>query len=388
MSCQANTDDVAPHTSRTENVVKECIDLNAAIDDNSPFACGNGSASDPYRISHEVELWYLGRQNITEITAKNWYEKHFRIIFKIDMDLLATEWNLPGFRPIGSCGLNDICNDADDVPFTGYFTGRDSSGIMHEIHGLSLNLTGEDGVGLFGRTGTNAELHYMHLKNATVEGQQRSGILVGYASDTLINNSFVAGNLEGTDKVGGLVGEMSTSEIRASYSTATITATTTSITEAYAGGLVGYMDGGSINTSYAIGAVTASSTTVSEIYAGGLVGYVDTNGNINNSYAVGLVTSTAVQDAYGGGLVGRVNSGQVNQSYAMGGVDVTSTGAANNAYAGGLVGSIDGGVGSTIENSYTVSPIQAIHQNGILGNGGGLIGQLAVVLYWLVRTIL
>ncbi len=293
ISCQANTDDIAPHTSRTENVVKECIDLNAAIDDNSPFACENGSASDPYRISHEVELWYLGRQNITEITAKNWYEKHFRIIFKIDMDLLATEWNLPGFRPIGSCGLNDICNDADDVPFTGYFTGRDSSGIVHEIHGLSLNLTGEDGVGLFGRTGTNAELHYMHLKRATVEGQQRSGILVGHASDTLINNSFVAGSLEGTDKVGGLVGEMSTSEIRASYSTATITATTTSMTEAY---------------------------------AGGLVGYVDTNGSINHSYAIGLVTSTATQDAYGGGLVGKVNSGQVNQSYAMGGADVTSTG--------------------------------------------------------------
>ncbi len=48
----------------------------------------------------------------------------------------------------------------------------------------------------------------------------------------------------------------------------------------------------------------------------------------------------------------------------------------SNAYAGGLVGSIDGGAGSTIENSYTVSPIQAIHQGDILGNGGGLIGEL------------
>ncbi|RZG46810.1 GLUG motif-containing protein, partial [Acinetobacter wuhouensis] len=156
---------------------------------------------------------------------------------------------------------------------------------------------------------------------------------------------------------GGLVGENS-GNIQESYAFGDVSASVKSsvidgatgadisssfeggvLTQAYAGGLVGVnignnysndtrnMDvpvgtGGNILDSYAVGSVTVTSS--GEAFAGGLVGsnglgfggYSSIGGDIQNTYATGLVTATgaSAEQTYAGGLLG-ANQIVVNYSY-------------------------------------------------------------------------
>ena len=107
-------------------------------------------------------------------------------------------------------------------------------------------------------------------------------------------------------------------EIVACYTTGTISATD------FIGGLAGFMSGGAstfIHSSHSTASVTS---TTSSTNVAGLVGRIAT-GSVTNSYAIGAVSTG------GGGLIGSNNSGTVTASYW----DTTTSGRATSALGTG-----------------------------------------------------
>ena len=85
----------------------------------------------------------------------------------------------------------------------------------------------------------------------------------------------------------------------------------------YVGGLVGHNDAGAISSSFAKGEVSSGKTS------GALVGLSENSATITYSYARGKVTASAENGARAGGLVGYNDDSKIENSYAVGGVDMT-----------------------------------------------------------------
>jgi hypothetical protein len=181
---------------------------------------------------------------------------------------------------------------------------------------------------LFNAFNTDARIFNLNVDTAE-GGVSGNGILSNSASTgTEIDNVHVTGDVQGTNVVGGLVGDNDGGTISNSSATVNVHGNN------YLGGLVGY-NGGTITNSHATGNVTGNN------YLGGLVG--ESLGSITNSYAEGNVSSviiinpmndlsdhdedTYVSDptlsgSYLGGLVGS-SEGSISDSWAEG--DVSST---------------------------------------------------------------
>ena len=246
----------------------------------------------------------------------------------------------------GGAGWQPIGNNSN--PFTATFDGKNNS-----ISYLYINRTtgaGSNRAGLFAAT-TGATLRNIQLLNVNINAASRAGALAGRVGEGTITNSYSTGDVSVTgNRAGGLVGQLSafgtaSGTISGSYSTADVSAA-----GGEAGGLVALLEGdenanASITSGYATGDVTATT------HAGGLVGRTEI-GNINQSYATGAVTASGAA-AKAGGLVGWFRSYAYGSSasavqvssnltacYATGPVSVTANGATATAKAGGLVGGI------------------------------------------------
>lgn len=234
-------------------------------------------------------------------------------------------------------GLNKKYIQVANIDLSGYsgegwtpirtFTGTYDGG-NYVIRGLEVKGEVNAYRGLFGRT-DNATISNVGLIDNKVTGQSNVGGLVGYANNSIIENSYATGLVEGSVDIGGLVGWAgSSTTITNSYATGSVTGlnrvgglvgraqSSTEISNSYATGEVN-----EIRNSYATGSVTATGG------AGGLVGYAK-NSSIKNSYATGSVEGAEVS----GGLVGWAQSiTEISNSYATG--EVKGIGR-----AGGLVG--------------------------------------------------
>ena len=195
-----------------------------------------------------------------------------------------------GWQPIGD----------EDNPFIGIFAGND-----HTLSNLTINRNDVDDVGLFGRTGSGAEITNLGLLNVniTISTSTVVGGLVGQNDRGIITNSYVSGSISGAsaDEIGGLVGRNEAGIISNSYAMGSVSGTST------VGGLVGLNEISQgepaiISNSYATVSVAGVSTV------GGLV--ATNRGNITNSYTTGSTTGSSSV----GGLIGS-NSGSVSQSY-------------------------------------------------------------------------
>jgi hypothetical protein len=236
-------------------------------------------------------------------------------------------------------------------------------------------------------------------------GQAKIGGLLGSGDwSVTINNSYSTGTVTGDEKVGGLVGELAGGYIEESYSTGEVFGRT----NGSIGGLVGYANSGSgwgtvrgitnnggtisalIESSYATGDVTQIGSGNDGGGVGGLVGRLF-SGTILNSYATGDVLGETTV----GGLVGKVEQygensgltlenseqpyfnyyGLIKNSYAAGSINNGYNGANR---LGGLVGSFNGG---KIVNSYATGGGIGIdassgcdHIGGLVGDGSGGAG--------------
>jgi hypothetical protein len=244
---------------------------------------GDGTSATHYQITDVYGLQGIGSSGMLG--------NHYTLANNINASGTSS-WNGgAGFTPIGNVS----------TMFTGTFDGGG-----HTVSGLIIkrSITDDSGnyVGLFGRT-SGAVLSNIGLVNASVQGNQYVGGLVGYAGgNSSINNSYAAGSVTGYMNVGGLAGQVEFgSSIDSSYATGTVSGDYT------VGGLAG-TNSGQINNSYAIASAQSNKGAV-----GGLVGQnFDT---INNSYATGRVTGNTFWTSDIGGLVGMQSSGTITNSY-------------------------------------------------------------------------
>jgi hypothetical protein len=207
---------------------------------------GDGSSSNPHVVTTVDELQAMNSSLSAEYVLGN------------DINASETEnWNNgAGFTPIGN-----------GVEFSGSFDGKGFS-----VDGLYINRPNTTGVGLF------------------------AGVNLGDIKNIGVTNI----DIQGSDKVGGLVGNNTgSSNITNSYSTGNVTG------EAHVGGLFGFNDGGDIMNSYSSGSLSGDRNV------GGLVGYNYNGANIMNSYSLGSVTGNQSL----GGLVGDNYNATVTDSY-------------------------------------------------------------------------
>ncbi len=218
-------------------------------------------------------------------------------------------WGASGWNPIGASGYSNS--------FGGNFDGQG-----HTISNLYINRNSEY-QGLFGYVvgdnRDNAKIINVNLVNVDITGAYRTGALIGKAEFTHIENASSSGKVVGTDKVGGLVGEMddSIATVKKSYSSADVSG------RVQVGGLVGYLSNSKIEQSYATGNVTGTNNNT-----GGLVGHSNI-ATIENSYSTGKVTGPNNI----GGLVGKNIESDITNSFW----DTETSGQATSA----------GGVGKT-----------------------------------------
>ncbi|HPS03688.1 MAG TPA: GLUG motif-containing protein, partial [Candidatus Sumerlaeota bacterium] len=139
--------------------------------------------------------------------------------------------------------------------FQGIFDGNGK-----RIIGLTINRSGENGVGLFGCIGTSGSVQNLILEGGGVAGKEYVGNLAGQVKGGRVESCAATGSISGVRLTGGLVGSNSSGTIENCCATGEVTGNSS------VGGLVGGNTQSFVRNSFATGAVTGSS------YVGGLVG--------------------------------------------------------------------------------------------------------------------
>ena len=207
-----------------------------------------------------------GKVIINNINQLQWMNQALNGNYELGSNIDASDtrnWNSGyGFKQIGDNSTTNI-----DTRFTGNFDGKG-----HVIDGLYINRPSEDYVGLFGFMYQNT-ISNTGLTSVDITGKNYVGAFIGriwaYSS---LSSLYITGKVTGTNRVGGLVGDMLDSTISNSYNAATVTGTSD------VGGLVGVLNSSSkIINSYAVGSVSGNQ------YVGGLVGK-NFSAALQNSY--------------------------------------------------------------------------------------------------------
>jgi len=279
------------------------------------FAGGSGTTEDPYLVENVVQLASVG----LDPTA------HYKQIADINVGVGSFRNRHTGWRPFPN--------------FTGTYDGNG-----HSLFNLQTHFSDFDNIGLFSKV-TGGTLTNIVLVNPSVKGKNKVGALVGEVSSKgkVIKVRVTGGKstpgaeptskVEGKEKVGALAGS--------SEGTISKTASTGINIEAtgyIVGGLVGYANGAgsSISDSYAINTLSSSATGS---FPGGLVGVIRFS-TIRNSYtassgARGVVSSntagTIINSYYNKELSAATIGGtaltpaQMKQQASFTGFDFTNT---------------------------------------------------------------
>jgi hypothetical protein len=198
------------------------------------YGGGSGTTEDPYQI------WTPEQMNTIGANPSDW-DKHFKLLFDIDMLSCSCSWNIIGNTT---------------KPFTGTFDGDG-----HLISRLHILESDQEKTGIFGI-----------ISGATI------------CNLGIVNSSFSSEITSGDREVGGLVGENQSGTIRSCYVSGSSSGYGT------IGGLVGY-NKGIITSCYSAGFVNGYG------YLGGLVG--SNEGTITACYSIGKGNDIT------GGLVGQ-----------------------------------------------------------------------------------
>src|SRR5690554_1745220 len=329
---------------------------------------GDGSVDNPYEIASLENLYWIAASEcfVPDPDQETRWSSHYIQTADIDASDTMNWFEGEGWNPIGYW-----ITSVDNQSFTGSYNGEN-----HTIEELYIYRPSIDGIGLFGNV-EGATIENLGLTNVSVTGNNTVGSLVGAQQTTSIINCYSTGIVIGTGYagyIGGLVGgQLDNSSIINSFSSVSVSGT--EYLE-YIGGLVGGQSNSVINNSYSTGNVDGGSqvgglvgiqagSTINESYCtgsvdgyamvGGLVG-LQASSTINESYATGIVTGTG---SALGGLVGMQTNSTITNSY--------STGVANGeSGVGGLLGYQTNN--STVNNCYSTGSVDGVEVIG------GLVG--------------
>ena len=223
---------------------------------------GSGTASDPYLIANEDDLYCMINMVNDPFLNNGFGTKYYQQTADIKM---SGDY----FAGIGST----------DAPFKGIYDGG-----FHTITGL----TAVNG-GLFGQVGADgasATIKNLIIRSDVNEmfSSSTGGIAGKLCGNAVIEGCAVIGDVNGVN-AGGLVGEMTSgSTIRNCYHNGAVNG------EETAGGLVGILTGGNIINSYhTVGSVTGTN-------AGGLAGTTNETANVQNSFYLKTTASAAASN--------------------------------------------------------------------------------------------
>lgn len=217
--------------------------------------------------------------------------------------------------------------------------------------------------GLVGRNLDGGVITDCHA-TGTVAGTTAVGGLVGYVRDgSTISGCYAQGDVSATGSyVGGLVGQTIDSDTSdAFYSTISDSHATGNVSGTYrVGGLVGQNQYCDISDCYAEGNITNSGS-----YSGGLVGE-NTDSNITGCHASGTVSGTQCI----GGLVGRNNDTSQTDAYESTISDSYSTapGVSGTNFVGGLAGENANGIISFCHAEISGDVEGTRHVGGLVGH--------------------
>lgn len=156
---------------------------------------GSGTASDPYLITNEDELF----------DVRNDLSAHYKLMADLDLtEWIAEESPKDGWNPIGNA----------TTPFRGVFDGN-----YHTIKGLYINRPNINNIGLFGYI-YEATIKNTALINPTIKGNNYVGTFVGLirlvnendgynptnCKNYVNNNVVIGGKVTGNNNVGGIIG--------------------------------------------------------------------------------------------------------------------------------------------------------------------------------------
>jgi hypothetical protein len=202
----------------------------------------------------------------------------------------------------------------------------------------------------------------------------------GVADSELGGENIVMGGFAGTIARSGAT---NTASLTRCWSSGSVSSRSKNIQ--FTGGLIGFSSGGSSTSnkntviqSYATGNVSAENISPTSVHfvTGGLAGYFDNYCDIKESYATGSVYAMS-QNGHvsAGGLAGQLNTGTVENSYAVGNVAAESRSSATvPVYAGGLVRL--GGPSTVINHCFASGAVMGRAAGSGSLYAGGLVGHM------------
>jgi len=314
------------------------------------FAGGSGTVEDPYLISSAEQL-----NNI-----RNYLDKHFKQINDIDLSEYDNWQPIGNFRAGNgfkgsfdgnSFVINNLNIDRPEEENVGFFEfvqrqflASHLSPNLKNINIINANINGKNRVG--GLVALNSGVIDNCNVSGKINGYKWSGGFVGVNDRTgEISNSSFTGNADGFEQIGGFAGN-NLGKIFESYSVTNVNATQ------HSGGFVGIAFEGEIKNSY-------SNSNVKGIDCMGGFAGATLEGKIINSYSLGNVEGTK----WIGGFIGE-NNGYITESYSKAdvkGIDIV----------GGFAGS---NFNSEITKSYSIGKINGNNLvGGFAGRNSGII---------------
>jgi predicted small secreted protein len=285
---------------------------------------GTGTTADPWRVAAEADLRAVGTSSPSGWTLA----AHYKLTATKGIDLTGkTAWTIIGHHIVNTNHVFD--------PFTGTFDGNG-----HTITGLSCNNTGLDddnppSSGMFYVIETGGVVKNLRLVNVNIHFTGNVGQVGGVAARNkgTVENCFVSGSATGTGEsdTGGVVGANS-GMVQNCYSTCNVSGTNP------------------------VGGIVGNNSTITD------------NGTVQNCYSTGSVTTSgATSGTTGGGIVGKNNSGTVQNCVALN-TSITTTGSPLNSQFARIAGSP---APNTLTNNHAKSDISGTWNNKSLTGWDG-----------------
>ncbi|MBN2165952.1 MAG: T9SS type A sorting domain-containing protein [Marinilabiliaceae bacterium] len=275
-----------------------------------PF--GSGTEQNPYVISSLGNLqWFAEQTNL-------FVGKYFVQTQNIDATSTRNWNNGEGWKP--------------KAVFMGHYDGNGYS-----IDGLFMDA--DISTGLFDNV-QDATLKNIGLTNVDFSGISFSGGLVGSIENSIIDNCFVTGSINGNNEVGGLIGRNGLNmTVKNSYANCDVSG------DDFIGGFIGRNDGNnntSVTNSFSTGSVYGNS------FVGGFVGSNYNQSVIQDCYSRSSVTVTPDAEKFAA-FAGRNENATIFKCYATGFVDYDND---VTVYSKGFVGSCVTGSNYYMSNNY------------------------------------
>ena len=283
---------------------------------------GTGTESDPYQIYTAQEL--------ANVNGTGYY------MLMNDIDL--TEWinkNSPskGWIPLGRNGnvMSNLLGNNKTISGLWCNTDEDYTALIALAESISIK-----------------DLTIEIAEGKNIKGGNYTAVIIGKASDCVMDNCHVVGSVIGKDYLGGFAGFVASGTISNCTSEVSIQGAN------YIGGIAGVVTA-TITKCRAVCSISGSSDVLCN--AGGIVGY--STANIKECYARGSINTTS-ESCYIGGIAG-YNCATIENSYSS--VQLSST-----QYAAGIAGYNTG----KVDKCYASGDLSAVlYGAGIVGYNDG-----------------